>query len=130
VENFTIIIWFWIPVIDVLERYIDFLYVNMNIWFTYWNLNTYSVAMLLNIVPPQWLHRRGSNSQHINFKLHRLKNMSLGNRYRSTIVNKSHSCSCLYWKFVFLALLETPTIHKSCLPAYWRWWKQWKWRPL
>ena len=90
----TIIIWLWIPLMNVLERYINFLYVNMKILIyilEFKQLKNYSVAMMLNIVPPQWLHRWGSNSQHITFKSHRLKNMSLGNLYRpSTKQSRIH----------------------------------------
>ena len=84
-EKLTIIIWVWIPVINV-ERYIDFTYVNMKVLIyilEFKHLRNYSVTMVLNIVSSKWLYRRGSNSKHLSFKSHCLRNMSLGNLYRS-----------------------------------------------
>ena len=84
-EKLTIIIWVWIPVINV-ERYIDFTYVNMKVLIyilEFKHLRNYSVTMVLNIVSSKWLYRRGSNPKHLSFKSHCLRNMSLGNLYRS-----------------------------------------------
>ena len=71
---------------DAIYIYIDYLYVLMNILIyilEFKHLHTYYVTLLLNIVSPEWLYRRGSNSLHLNFNLHRLKIFHLGNRYRS-----------------------------------------------
>ena len=87
-EKLTIIIWFWIPATGV-ERCIGVLYVNMKIliYILNFKLNNFSVAMLLNIVSPKWLHRWRSNSQRLNVKSRRLNNIPLGNRYICLLQN-------------------------------------------
>ena len=105
------------------SAYIGFPYVNMIILIyilEFKHLRNFPVAMLLNIVPLQWLHRRGSNSQCINFKSHFLKICHLATAI-GLLQKKSHSFSCLYWRFVFLALKRTKqsiTFDSQCIDGY------------
>ena len=103
VEKLTIIIWFWIPSIDV-KCYIGFLYANMKILIYILNFkhSDFSVAMLLNIISPKWLHRWRSNSQRLN--------IPLGNRYICLLQNNDTFIFMFILKVCCLGTLGEPNI--------------------